>query len=488
MGWGMARPPRPTRELLRVGVHDARMAPAAEAAARAAASTLGFTDADADRLAAAVAVTCQVVAEHTFDDPAASSFDVTLLDGPAGLVVRVSDEGLPFSLAPEVDGEHLAARVAAATAGEGGRLVEGVEVAHLEEGTSIELHVRADPSVLTHLASDDVGTDPVVDAGGIVTRPLRREDCESLARCVWRVYRYSYVADYLYHPDRVWSLVEAGSLRSWVAVDGDGEVVGHLGLLIEEPDTRVADASLALTDPRYRHHHVMEDVGRLMADAVEDLELVGTFAEAVTTHTITQRGMVRQGGVETGVLLGFIPATMSYRGIMEDLGGNRQSAVLGYHPVRVTPQRSVTLPDRYADELRRVYRAAGLDRVEVPATAADGPTELRIEVDGPRQLATLVVTRPGSDVVDVIDRHRRQLCAAGMELVYAELPLGDPASAAAVDGLVERGFFYGGVIPELRDDDVLRLQYLDVEVDPSVIQLYSDEARRILDMTLADRG
>ena len=234
----------------------------------------------------------------------------------------------------------------------------------------------------------------------------------------------------------------------------------------------------------------MEGVGALMFGALAESDLLGTFAEAVTTHTITQRGSVRTGAIETGILLGFIPATMSYRGIAEDLGGNRQSAVLNYHLRGDAPARTVALPPRYADELRRALAAGGLDRAEVPpAPATPGTsTEARVVLDPPRGLATIVVGRAGTDLVEVVDRHRRDLCATGTEIVYAELPLGDPAAAAAVDGLVERGFFYGGVLPERRDGDVLRLQYLDVDVDPSVIQLYSDEARRLLDLTLADRG
>ncbi len=483
-----ASPPHPT-DALRIRVHGEDMVPAASAATAAAAEALGLAVDDADRLGRAVDVTCRQALAAGFDDPATAELDVEVRTGAAGVALRISDEGLPFTLRTESD---VAARVAAATTGaDDVPLVEHVRVDRRDEGTSIELQVRPDPSVLDHLAAADaVGTDPVDDDADVTCRELRQEDCESLARCVWRVYRYTYVADYLYHPARVWSLVEQGWLRSWVALDASGEVVGHIGLILDEPDTRVADASLALTDPRYRHHRVMEQLGGLMYAAVADLALVGTFAEAVTAHTITQRGMVESGGVETGILLGFIPATMSYRGILEDLGGNRQSAVLGYHAVRPAPPRRVALPERYADELRGVYERGALDRTEIaPAPAAAGATTtLHLDIDRPRRLTTIVVDTAGDDVVDLVDRHRRELCAAGMELVYAELPLGDPGAAAAVDGLVERGFFYGGVIPELRDGDVLRLQYLDVDVDPTVLHLYSDEAERLLAYTLADRA
>ena len=50
------------------------------------------------------------------------------------------------------------------------------------------------------------------------------------------------------------------------------------------------------------------------------------------------------------------------------------------------------------------------------------------------------------------------------------------------------GFFLAGVVPELREGDVLRLQYLhDVSVDPSVIKIYSDFGRELLDYVMAAR-
>ncbi len=93
----------------------------------------------------------------------------------------------------------------------------------------------------------------------------------------------------------------------------------------------------------------------------------------------------------------------------------------------------------------------------------------------------------GADAVDLIDHHRRSVCAAGTHVVYAELPLDDPGTPAVAAGLRDRGFFYAGFIPDLRDTDVLRMQYLDVEVDTEIIQLYTADAKDLLAFQLADR-
>ena len=59
---------------------------------------------------------------------------------------------------------------------------------------------------------------------------------------------------------------------------------------------------------------------------------------------------------------------------------------------------------------------------------------------------------------------------------------------AAVEAFRDLGFFYAALIPELREGDVLRLQFLnDVHFDPNLLLLNSNEARRIFGQILADR-
>ena len=297
------------------------------------------------------------------------------------------------------------------------------------------------------------------------------------------------MADFLYHPEATWAMVEAGRLHSVVAVDDDGEVVGHVAIELEHVTDPVGDFTLALTDPRYRGHHLLGRASDELAAIIAELGLRGSLAEAVTPHTITQRSRVDGGATETGVLVGFIPSSMTYRGFSEEVqGSSRQSAVLSYQPLGPAPARTVFLPEPYAEVMAERYEAMGLERPGGRRRAPAGATRLDVAVDRPRSLATLEVQRVGADAVDEIDRRRRALCAAGTEVVYVELPLEDPGTPDVAEGLRDRGFAYAGFVPELRDVDVLRLQYLDVEVDTGIIQLYSDDARRLLAFIEADRA
>ena len=64
----------------------------------------------------------------------------------------------------------------------------------------------------------------------------------------------------------------------------------------------------------------------------------------------------------------------------------------------------------------------------------------------------------------------------GRDLVHIDFALADPATAALPMAVHdELGVFFGGIVPELRDGDVLRLQWLNgVEADPSDVAVASD--------------
>jgi hypothetical protein len=469
-------------ERLRLDVHGARTAQAAEAATRAVAEDLGFVPADADRAAGLVAHICDVVCRTDFDDPDDARFELTITASPGAMALRVSDRGLPFSLRGP-----LASSIATDLLGSD--TVDRVEVSSGGDGNTVTAEIRRDTTELEHLVDHETTTDEIIDPEPPRIERLRRDHLASLARCTWRVYGHTYVASFLYHPDETWKMVESGRLHSVVALDADDEVIGHVAIELEHPGDRVGDSTLALTDPRYRGHHVLGAVGAELVAIIDEIGLVGTLAEAVTPHTITQRAQVEEGAIETGILLGFIPATMTYRGFSPTVQGtSRQSAVLSYIPFGRAPGRDVHLPDAYHELMTERYEKLGLDREFATPGEPDGTTALDLAVDGPRSLAGIEVATLGSDAVDLIDHHRRALCAAGTEVVYAELPLDDPGTPAVAAGLRERGFFYAGFIPDLRDTDVLRMQYLDVEVDSSIIQLYTDDARALLAFQLADRS
>jgi anti-sigma regulatory factor (Ser/Thr protein kinase) len=483
----MAGPGDDAHELLRIRLHGGRrFIEVAGGAAAGVACGLGFGPPDVERVRLAVDSLCLDVVEHHFDDPRQADFTLSVDELRGGLRVRLEDEGLPYPIDRfGADDGNLAGR----------RLSQGgIDSLRFESrgvaGNAVEMIVRRSPRHETHLeGQDDPGTAPVDADAPITVRRLVPDDAPGVARCVYRSYGYTYANDFVYYPDQLLSLIERDLLRSFVGVNAEGEVVGHSAILRDRRDTRVAESGLAVVDPRYRHHHLLVSIKGRLLDSLGDLDLVGTYADAVAVHAITQKANADIGARETGILLGEIPESTTFRGF--ETARQRGSVVVYYHPLRAAPAREVCIPRRYRKLLEPIYGALDLERTfrEAVAPPSPGPGAVHVEVKLRRGLGRIEVEAAGADIAAEVARHLRALCLRRLDVIHLDLPLGSPMAMSAVDAFAGLGFFFGAVIPELRGGDVLRLQYLNnLDLDPDALVLYGDGTKRLLAGILTDRS
>jgi serine/threonine-protein kinase RsbW len=86
----------------------------------------------------------------------------------------------------------------------------------------------------------------------------------------------------------------------------------------------------------------------------------------------------------------------------------------------------------------------------------------------------------GTELGLLVRSHLRHQLAHGNPFMYAELPLGEPGVAHAVEALEELGFSYAGLVPEIADGDILRLHYVsqvDLDMKIEVITEWGAEIR-----------
>jgi hypothetical protein len=82
----------------------------------------------------------------------------------------------------------------------------------------------------------------------------------------------------------------------------------------------------------------------------------------------------------------------------------------------------------------------------------------------------------------------RDLCLHRVDCIYLDLPLSHPAVQSAGARLDELGFFFGGVVPELLDGDVLRLQYLnEVDIRPDDVRTGSDFGQELVKLICQEK-
>ncbi len=320
----------------------------------------------------------------------------------------------------------------------------------------------------------------------IEIRFLGSDEGAALTACIERCYGDTYDARWVYDADEIGRRIEAATLRSVVGV-ADGEIVGHLALGRRDAHAPVGEAGQAVVDPRYRSHHLFTTLKRRLAEWAGASGLLGMYSEATAAHPYSQKANLALGAHETGFLLGYIPASVDYVGIdRAAAAGRRQSAALFYLLTNDPPHEDVYPPGFHRGALAELYAHVGLPRdlrPADPAVAVATRSDLVVSIDTEHNDATIAVSTMGRDLVEVLDAAVAGLAATGIDCVYLDLALADPATATLPQSVHdELGFFFGAVIPELSGGDVLRLQLLNgVEADPSDVAVASDFGRALLD-------
>ena len=454
---------------------------------------LGLRDEAAEHLDRVVELVCRNVVEHAFEPGNDGRYDVLVLRRPGQVVVAVEDQGLPFDYECFTDGgdpvlsemvhRSFADEVRFVNLGRRGNRVELVKnLPHVD----VRDHLPEDEHRETAEAPAASGDVP------LEIRMMRPEESPALSRAVYRSYGYSYDWDDIYYPERIRELQESGLMRSCVAVSPEGELVGHLALTVERPGAPVAEAGQAVVDPRFRGHQLFAKMKTFLASRAAEGGMYGLYSEATAIHPYSQKGNLHLGARETGFLLGYIPPSVSYKEIGEDRAGRRGSVALFYMRTNQEPQREIYPPARYRDVVRWVVEHNGLRRTIVdrsdprPELPASSRVDVRVRQD--HNLAFLRVVEPGNDLRELVRSRLRELCLHRIDVIYVDLPLSNPATRIGGDRLEELDFFFGGIIPEAGDGDVLRLQYLNnVEVERGDVSTASDFGEEMLDLVFRQR-
>ena len=449
---------------------------------------LGLDGEEAGRFELVVEEACVNVLEHALDPGEQGAFDVIIIRRPGQVVVAVEDQGLPFDFRKfEAESESsLGVILMRAFADEVrfinlGRKGKRVELVKNLPYKNIEAYV-------SEAERDSVQALPPVSPDIEVTvRPIQAEDSVSLARCIYRCYGYTYPMDYIYYPDRLREMLESGLLIAYVALNPEGEVIGHIALRKHSPEARVGDGGQAVMDPRYRGHGFLGKLIISFAEYAQQRGIYGAYSEAVTVHPFSQKAGLTMGAFETGVLMGFIPAFLSFKKIKE-AAQQRHSAMLLYTSGGNEPERDIYPPFHHEAMIRNIYSKGKLRRNIISARDVKSHMELpgnaRVDVSVNAEVgqAFLQVKQPGYDLVELVKFRLKEICLSHIDCIYIDLPLCLPAVQRFVAPLEMLGFFFAGVIPEMAEGDILRLQYLNnVDLSAENPAVASDFGAELLD-------
>ncbi|MBI4860910.1 MAG: GNAT family N-acetyltransferase [Candidatus Riflebacteria bacterium] len=446
------------------------------------------------------------ILQHAFEPGEEGQISLSMEIGPVAVTLVLKDQGLPFDSAIQPS-YHGPEDGQVSRRGLGLHLirssVDRVQwYNHGKEGKELRLTMlRPTRSIADQLPLEELT--PYVESqsrapdqsyqvrlfGTGRTSQLRQEAIQ-VARCAYRTYGYTYAHESLYYPYRIIELNRNGELISAVALtEGDTpEVVGHAA--IERPDQgRVAEIGQALVVPAHRSRGILERLVGFLEGVARERQMLGLWATAVTVHSYSQRVTEKLGYRASGVALGLIPASVTFKRFEDQAPPHRENAVIYFKYLEPPPSAVVHAPRHHLPILEEIYAHLGVSVDFRQPLDCLGPGRVTATEIGPLRCGLIRVFQVGSDTAAEIRRALADLREiARTQVVMLDLPLSDPGTPWACQEAEQVGFFFCGLGPHFSPEgDVLRLQYLDSGLGIGDPQVPSPFARRLLEYVLAQR-
>jgi serine/threonine-protein kinase RsbW len=307
-------------------------------------------------------------------------------------------------------------------------------------------------------------------------RLMREEEAIEVSRCIYRTYKYTYLNEDLYFPERIDAMNRDGRMISSVAVTREGELIAHFALL-PRPNGKVSEIGVAVVDPKYRGRGLMQSLLNYLIKVAKERGFIALYGNAFTMHTLSQRTNLKFGFHETALQLGGFPPG-SIQPLTDKALKGAGHVITFFKYIGESERYKVYPPSRHRDMLEAIYGKLDIKRSfephdNLPAGSLPEESVIELSIKPFHKTATIEVKKIGVDMARRIRAKLIELENKGFNALYLDLDLKDPPAAEAAGRLEALGFFFSGLLPDYSDGDVLRLQYYNTEVDYDEIEAAS---------------
>jgi anti-sigma regulatory factor (Ser/Thr protein kinase) len=457
---------------------------------------IGFGDDDAHLVELGVQQALSEIITYSFEPYELATVDVSCERIPEGLKITLRDEGLPLDPAqtrrgqcavPEDDTaaeivciEDYMDEVRFRNLGREGK--ETVLIKHLRNRgitdyyDACELEPYGEPQPRGRVPSG---------AKDCQVRPMKPSDAVEVSKCVYRAYGYSYGHEALYYPDRLVELNESGRILSVVAVV-DGEIAGHCGLMFWDASGRIAEMGMGVVKPEFRSRGCFVNMTEYLMDEAKRRGLEGVYGQAVTNHIQSQRTALSFGMRDCALKLGYIPSTVSFKSMSEQLT-QRGSLIVHFAYLEPAASAELYVPMHHREMIGALYRELGASPTfvepsgRVPELEED-ESVLRTTTVSTLNAAFIEVERYGRNVAQEMRARVREFCLKQIAVIYLYIDLVDPATFHLTEAFEQQGFFFSGILPAgALKGDALVLQYLNnVPIEYEQVKVVSEIGRTLL--------
>ncbi len=305
-------------------------------------------------------------------------------------------------------------------------------------------------------------------------------DALALSFAAWDVYHDGY-KDLIYYPDEVLERIRSRRLRSWIAADSSGRVLGHYAMMRSSPRSPLAEMGAAFVRPEARMHGVFKRLSEcLHADALE-CGARALYSLSVTDHMATQRLSAQAGRVSIGLRLASTPSVFASGATQDERG----TSVLNYRQLAFGRPRVVYPPERHRTMILSSFSWLGIPVMlgrQEDAARADRSHTIEHEWDHAWNRASIEAIG-GKTALLQLQELTEHLSRQGVVSIVLSIDLEDPRAALTADEAEKLGYFYSGIFPEGCHDGhhALQLQRLNgVTSDPARIRLHQPTAHEIM--------
>ncbi|MBI5249381.1 MAG: hypothetical protein HY912_07795, partial [Desulfomonile tiedjei] len=315
-------------------------------------------------------------------------------------------------------------------------------------------------------------------------RLMKPEEAIEVSKLAYRAYGYTYAYEHIYYPERLVELNAAGQIVSAVAVTESGELAGHCAIFNIDKDARIAEIGQAVVKPEFRKLGCLASLTTFILKEVESRDLIGFYTRTVTNHSFSQKVSATFGLKPCGIMLGFAPSDVSFRGITEILP-QRESFVVEFKYLKGQENFTLYVPDKHREIVGKIYRNLGVYPQFGVAQSAEhsnaSASTLHVLAAGsmPTGYGKIEVLIYGRDVIKQVAARLKELCLKHYDVIGLEVSMSDPMSYSLILEFEKLGFFFSGVLP---GREVLTLQYLNnMVLQYDLIKLYSEMGKEILE-------
>lgn len=315
---------------------------------------------------------------------------------------------------------------------------------------------------------------------------FRARDAQGIVQLFHTVYGSDYPVKTFMDADLLREENAAGKTISSVARTSKGDIVGHVALFRSAPFEHLFEVLAGLVLPAYRSGAIMSKLMTHSQDvAAEKFGVEVIFGEPVCNHVHLQKITLNQGWVTCALEVDLMPAAAYAE---EKSASGRVSTLVGFK-FRKPSHRKVYVPDAYREMLHFIYKDLGDEREFAPSVAelpSSPPTRIEAQIFDFAQVARLTLHEAGQDLDKALETSEKAALDKGVIVFQVWVKLSWPWIDQIVQRLRSRGYFAGGALPRWFDEDGFLMQKILARPNWEGIQIYSDRARKILEMIRAD--